>query len=153
MPRDVSAARFRTKTATPVVDGLHGVLASAFQLYRDTHLAHFNVSGTSFPQLHALFEAQYIDLWKSLDALAERVRALDTPVQPAAFAAAGDDIPADAQGLLRHLADGNRRCSQEFIALAATADEAGDIGTADLATQRAQAHEKHAWMLRATMDD
>lgn len=31
------------------------------------------------------------------------------------------------------------------------ADEAGDEATADLLTQRLQAHEKHAWMLRSTL--
>jgi len=31
------------------------------------------------------------------------------------------------------------------------AEDAGDEATADLLTQRLQAHEKHAWMLRSTL--
>lgn len=133
-----------------VLDGLHSGLAATVQLYRDTHLAHFNVSGPSFPQLHALFEEQYRELWDALDEVAERVRALGAEVRAEAFAAGGDDLPRSSDGLLGHLADGHRRAARSFRSLVADAEEAGDPATADLATQRVHAHDKHAWMLEAT---
>ena len=149
--RRAMAAKTSNGSRAAVVAGLHGVLAATFQAYRDTHLAHFNVVGPSFPQLHSLFEEQYREMWDALDTVAERLRASDETVAPEAFAAGGDDLPEDSDGLLRHLADGNRRAARLCQALVDTAERAGDPGTADLATQRAQAHEKHAWMLEATL--
>jgi starvation-inducible DNA-binding protein len=137
--------------AGPVVSGLHEALAATVQLYRDTHLAHFNVAGPSFPQLHALFEEQYRELWEAMDEVAERVRALGAPVGAGSFAARGDELPGSAEGMLRHLAQGHRDASGVMQALVEAAEDAGDVGTADLATARLQAHDKHAWMLEATL--
>jgi starvation-inducible DNA-binding protein len=50
------------------------------------------------------------------------------------------ELKADNETLIRTLRDAFP-----------VADEAGDEATADLLTQRLQAHEKHAWMLRSTL--
>lgn len=151
MPFDRPSPERTFGAARTVAEGLLGGLAVTFQLYRDTHLAHFNVTGPAFPQLHALFEAQYRELWEAMDLIAERVRALGHPVAAEAFAAGGDDLPPDVDGLLRHLADGHRRSARAFLGLVDEADEAGDMGTSDLAIGRSREHEKHAWMLEATL--
>ena len=42
------------------------------------------------------------------------------------------------------------RIARQVVAAATLVD---DVGTADLATRRAQAHDKSAWMLRVTLED
>lgn len=130
--------------------GLQGLLFATFQAYRDTHLAHFNVTGPAFPQLHALFEDQYRELWEAVDTIAERVRALGPPVDGAAFAVEAHDLPADEQGMLRTLALAHRTIARMCQDVERDATAAGDSPTADLAITRRHAHEKHAWMLEAT---
>ncbi|HJQ93849.1 MAG TPA: ferritin-like domain-containing protein, partial [Candidatus Thermoplasmatota archaeon] len=100
-----------------VVAVLHEALAATTQLYRDTHLAHFNVTGPSFPQLHQLFEQQYTELWEAIDQLAERVRALGEPVDAEAFAARGEALPPSADGLLRQLAQSHRDAAERMMAM------------------------------------
>src|SRR4029450_8867139 len=72
-----------TNTATKqksdaVIEGLQTVLADSYQLMALTHLAHWNVEGPGFFQLHEAFEHQYEDLFHAIDDIAERVRALDS---------------------------------------------------------------------------
>src|SRR5580700_5377328 len=60
-----------------IVDGLNLVLADSYALMALTHLAHWNVEGSDFFQLHKIFQEQYENLFETVDELAERVRALD----------------------------------------------------------------------------
>ncbi len=68
--------------SAPRVQALHGALQTTYDLYRATHLAHWNVRGPQFPQLHLMFETQYNELWLALDAVAERIRSLGASVDP-----------------------------------------------------------------------
>src|SRR6187402_3529270 len=71
-----------TKTANqgvatdPVVSALNKLLADSYALMAQTHLAHWNVEGTDFFQLHIAFQSQYEELFTAIDEIAERVRAL-----------------------------------------------------------------------------
>src|SRR6187399_3374454 len=71
-----------TKTANPevatdaVVKALTKLLAESYALMAQTHLAHWNVEGTDFFQLHTAFQTQYEELFTAIDEIAERVRAL-----------------------------------------------------------------------------
>ena len=67
----------RTKTDTRLVDALNLVLADSYALMSLTHLAHWNVEGPNFFDLHKAFQEQYEDLFEAVDEIAERVRALD----------------------------------------------------------------------------
>jgi starvation-inducible DNA-binding protein len=60
-----------------LVDALNLVLADSYALMALTHLAHWSVEGTGFFALHKAFEEQYENLFKAVDEIAERVRALD----------------------------------------------------------------------------
>lgn len=140
-----------------VADALAKVLADTFQLYLKTHSYHWNVTGLQFPQLHALFSDQYTEMWNALDEIAERLRALGAlaPGNAAAFAklsaiAPAADAPPDAKRMLLDLLEGHERLVVGARDAVAAAEEAGDVATADLVTGRIAAHDKAAWMLRAT---
>ena len=134
------------------VQALNDALHETFDLYRLTHIAHWNVRGPLFPQLHAMFDQQYNELWAALDVIAERVRALGSPVDPAAFTGEEQDIPADNRKLLSSLAKAHRSLSKSLGAIEGEATKAGDAATADLAIERIRAHDQHAWMLEAAAE-
>ncbi len=140
-----------TKANTQTTD-LHHVLHATFDLYRATHMAHWNIRGPYFPQLHTLFEGQYNELWVALDEIAERIRALGGDVDPNALAGSAPSAGHDAKTALAELAQTNRKMGNHLKQLESAAADAGDAGTADLFTARMQAHEKAAWMLEATME-
>lgn len=128
------------------------VIHNSFRLYRRTHLAHWNVRGPQFPQLHLMFEEQYREIWEALDSLAERLRALGVDVEPRWLTAEDGQVEQEAAAIVQGLAADHRAISRDFVELERAADEAGDTGTADLAVERQRAHDQHAWMLDATAE-
>ena len=140
-----------------IADGLAKLLADTYVLYSKTHSFHWNVTGPTFPQLHALFGAQYNELWTSLDELAERIRALGVlaPASAKAMAAAASIKEAEgapaANAMVRELLAGHEAAIKTARPIVELAQGGGDEGTADLVIGRIQAHEKAAWMLRATL--
>mgnify|MGYP001221119429 CR=1 FL=1 len=140
-----------------VAEALNGVLADSYVLYQKTHAYHWNVTGPQFPVLHAMFEEQYREMWAALDELAERVRALGAfaPASGKAFASlasieSAEAEPPTAAEMVTNLLDGHETLIRRARRALATAEEAGDVASEDLLTQRIQTHEKTAWMLRAT---
>ena len=140
-----------------IADGLAKLLADTYVLYSKTHSFHWNVTGPNFPQLLALFGAQYNELWTTLDELAERIRALGVlaPASAKAMAAAASIKEAEgapaANAMVRELLAGHEAAIKTARPIVELAQGGGDEGTADLVIGRIQAHEKAAWMLRATL--
>lgn len=136
---------------------LSKVLADTFTVYQKTHGYHWNVKGPNFRGLHLLFEEQYNEIWTSIDEIAERLRALDhaAPMGSDAFAnltSIKDGDPGKTSAdMVKDLIDGHEITVATLKKAAEVADKAGDISTADLCTQRITAHEKHRWMLKATL--
>jgi starvation-inducible DNA-binding protein len=140
-----------------IAEALGKLLADTYVLYSKTHSFHWNVTGPSFPQLHELFGTQYNELWTSLDEMAERIRALGVPAPSSgkAMAAASsikeaDSVPA-ANDMIKQLLEGHETAIKTARPIIELAQGGGDEGTADLVIGRIQAHEKAAWMLRATL--
>ncbi|MEM9963915.1 MAG: Dps family protein [Asticcacaulis sp.] len=154
-----------SKSAASAVDNdkkvaheLSKVLADTFTLYQKTHGYHWNVRGPSFRSLHLLFEEQYNEIWTSVDDIAERIRALGA-IAPQGTGALGNltsikdgDPTGTADDFLKDLKSGHETVIATLKNLVEVAEEAGDVSTADLATQRLTAHEKHLWMIKATLD-
>jgi starvation-inducible DNA-binding protein len=140
-----------------LADGLAIVLADSYTLLGKTHGFHWNVTGPQFPGLHALFEKQYTDLQGAVDEIAERIRALGflAPGSLGQFLRLSriqdeEGVP-EAQEMLRRLARDNElaaRTCRQVVELTLTAD---DPVTQDLLNERIHAHEKAAWMLRASL--
>lgn len=136
--------------------GLAQAVAETFTLYVKTQGYHWNVEGATFHSLHEMFEEQYLELRDAADLIAERMRALGA-FAPGSFtefqalATIKDHEKAsDATDMVRILAEDHETVTRALRPLVDVADEAGDSATADLLTARLAAHEKHAWMLRAT---
>ena len=143
-----------------ITGGLARLLADTYTLYLTTHNFHWNVSGPMFNSLHAMFMAQYTELWNAVDPIAERIRSLGEPA-PGSYAqfarlsslADAPETPPKAEAMIRILAEGHEATARSARSLFPLADKAGDQATADLATQRVAVHEKAAWMLRALLDE
>ena len=142
-----------------IADGLSRLLADSYSLYLKTHNYHWNVTGPQFTTLHALFEAHYTELALAVDEIAERIRALGyrAPGSYSEFAElsiiAEDRDSPNAREMIARLVTGQEavvRTARDVIKLASAA---GDEPTADLLTQRMQAHEKNAWMLRSLLEE
>lgn len=155
MPKVETAAQPSVSKRTPVVRALDRLLADTYTLALKTQNYHWNVTGAHFHDLHILFEGQYDELAEAVDELAERIRALKVaaPGSFAAFAAL-TGIPEAKGGesdqqMVRLLAEGHEEASRAARAVIDASSD--DPVTADLATVRAAAHDKAAWMLRATI--
>jgi starvation-inducible DNA-binding protein len=129
--------------------GLLRALAGTQILLVQTRIAHWNVVGPDFPQLHKLFEGQYKELEDAIDEIAERARQCGTTIPPTLARLIENspvpdrDMMANAQGMASTLFQGNQEMAAFWRGLAENADAA----TTDLAARRAGAHEKAAWML------
>jgi starvation-inducible DNA-binding protein len=140
-----------------IVAALERVLADTYTLYLKTHNFHWNVTGPRFNDLHAMFMAQYTEMWTAVDLIAERIRALGA-FAPGSYREFGaltsipevDGVP-DANAMVRQLCDGHEAVIRTARAGLKPAERANDQATLDLLTQRLQVHEKTAWMLRSLM--
>lgn len=139
-----------------LAEGLGVVLADTHTLYLTTHGYHWNVTGPMFPALHGLFEQQYNELWLAIDLVAERIRSLGHPAPfgCSAFARAAtvhEGRAAGAMDMVADLAAGHQAVARTLRNLVPLGEKAGDQATLDLVARRLAAHEKAAWMLRATL--
>ena len=135
---------------------LSHLLADTYTLYLTTHGYHWNVTGPMFRSLHLMFEEEYTELWTAVDIIAERIRALDH-LAPGSYAEMSrlttlpeEEGAPEAMDMVRRLAAQNESVAATARKVVVAAEKAGDVATADLATQRIDVHEKTAWMLRST---
>jgi len=148
------------KDRAAIAGGLAKLLADTYTLYLTTHNFHWNVTGPMFNTLHAMFMAQYTELWAAVDPIAERIRSLGHPA-PGSYAQFGKlsslpDAPATppkALDMVRVLVEGHEAVARTARGIFPLADKAGDEPTADLLTQRLTVHEQTAWMLRSLLED
>jgi len=143
-----------------IAAGLSRLLADTYTLYLTTHNFHWNVTGPMFSSLHAMFMAQYTELWNAVDPTAERIRSLGhaAPGSYAQFAHLSSlkDAPATppkALEMVAILVEGHEAVARTARSLFPVVEKAGDEPTADLLTQRITVHEQTAWMLRSLLEE
>jgi starvation-inducible DNA-binding protein len=145
---------FSPEDRAEVAAGLSRLLADTYAVYLKTHGYHWNVRGPNFASLHGLFMDQYTEEWAALDEIAERIRALGE-FAPQSFgnltAIRDGDPESDWEAMVGELQRDNETVCRTAREIFPAAEKAGDQATMDLITQRFQAHEKHAWMLRSTL--
>ena len=141
----------------PVTDALKKILADSYGLMLMTQNYHWNVEGPRFPELHALFQTQYEELFAAVDTIAERIRALGEKA-PGSYSEfkklssiSDADSSLDENGMVRDLYIAHTQLLALLKKSLATADKANDDATVDLLTQRIATHDKTAWMLRSTL--
>lgn len=144
------------KECKTIADGLANVLADTYTLYLKTQNFHWNVTGKHFYPLHELFEAQYEELAKAADLIAERIRVLGhvAPGSYAQFSALTrikeeTGVP-DANQMVQQLLHDHETIIQHIRQLITKWSEQTDHATVDLLTERLGEHEKIMWMLRSS---
>ncbi len=143
-----------------VCELLNNDLADAYLLLVKTKKYHWDVVGPQFRSLHTLWEEHYQTLTMSIDALAERVRALGNfPVSTmegflklTSLNENAEKLPLatqmvsslvdDHEQVIRNLREHIDACGEKFH----------DEGTADFLTGLMEGHEEMAWMLRSFIE-
>jgi starvation-inducible DNA-binding protein len=134
------------------------VLADSFKFYLQAHQYHWNVEGMFFQSLHELFGNIYNEVWPQLDRVAEHIRAMDA-YAPGTFTQFNEFSSITDENFNRMT--GKDMCARLLatndIVLKSIRDcfdaavKEGNEALANLMAERQEAHQKHAWMLRATI--
>ncbi len=145
----------KSKDRSEVATALVPVLADTYTLLVKTHVYHWNVVGPLFIPFHELTEEHYNNLFEAADVIAERIRSLGRPA-PLSFAEllpeAGveeETVNRSADEMVSRLIEDHEMLAKRLREAALLADEADDLVSADMLTQRLAFHEKAVWMLRA----
>lgn len=152
-----TATPSKTKTDTRLVDSLNLVLADSYALMALTHLAHWNVEGPDFFELHKAFQEQYENLFEAVDEIAERVRALDAYAigglnklaRTANMEEFGPTMPQ--KDFVASLIVAHEKVMDDAKATREIAGERNDLETQDLMIKRIQWHQKTVWMLKSVL--
>lgn len=134
-------------------------LIDMYAVLLKTQNFHWNVSGTRFYDLHLMFEEQYNDLFKSIDIVAERIRALGDSVSGGLIGYANmtsindpeDKISADE--MIRTLIADHKQLRNRAVNDIRICTQKGDDATAEILISRIQQHEKFIWMMNSVIDD
>lgn len=149
---------FEPDAVAEIVGGLTKSLAETSVATLKAQNFHWNVTGMAFGPLHDLFQKIYEDHFTGQDELAERIKALGAHAEGRyaeylkLSAIEESDGKLDAAGMVGMLAADQAALSTTLRALAAVAERHEDVVTNDLAIERADVHDKFAWMLRAHLE-
>jgi len=136
---------------------LQKTLADAFTMYFKAHTFHWNVEGPDFPQYHDLFGEIYEEVYGSIDLLAEHIRQIDAYTPTSLKQLSGltvvteDETVMPALQMIKSLMDANSMVLASLMLSYRDADNASELGLANFLQDRITAHQKHAWMLKATL--
>jgi starvation-inducible DNA-binding protein len=140
---------------TEIVEALTQSLSETVVETMKAQNFHWNVTGMAFGSLHELFQKIYEDHFEGQDDLAERIKALEGHAEGRLAEMLKRSAIAESDGrlsdkeMVRALVSDQETLSSTLRACATVAEKHGDIITNDLAIERADAHDKFAWMLRA----
>ena len=151
----VAVTEFEPSAVKEIAQGLTKSLAETSVATLKAQNFHWNVTGMGFGPLHALFQEIYEDHFVGQDELAERIKALGehaegryaTYLELSAIKESDGKLPAEK--MIAELASDQQTLSTTLRALASVAEKHEDIVTNDLAIERADKHDKFAWMLNA----
>ena len=117
---------------------------------------HWNVEGPLFPQLHALFDTIYSEVYDSIDGFAENIRKLGS-YTPASFerfsmlTQVEDELNIlEDRAMIAELLQDSDKMVKLLKMVYDLAEQAGENGLSNFIAERMDAHRKHSWMLRAT---
>ena len=140
-----------------VIQGLRMLQADHEVFYGKLRHYHWTVKGPRFFELHQLFEQLYTEAALSVDEIAERTVALgESPVGTYARSIElarlkEDDSSPSADKMLRHIHEDLEHLISALKATARECEGHGDTTTYNLLDGKADAAEKHAWMIRAAL--
>jgi len=143
-----------------IADALNARLADGLDLHSQIKVAHWNIKGPNFAALHPLFETFAVGLANYNDEIAERAvtlggRAYGT-VRHVAKTSKLVEYPQETTKDLEHVKNLAERFDAYLDGVRSAreaADKLGDADTVDLFTRLVQEFEKHAWFLRASLEN
>lgn len=138
-----------------LIETLRQVISESYVLYFKAHSFHWNVEGPDFTQYHDFLGKFYEEVFNSIDAYAELIRTMNqyAPTSLKRLIELStiqeiDNIP-DAIDMLKAIRMDNDRLLATLVKAYDEAEKASEFGVSNYLQDRIQAHEKHAWMLRA----
>jgi len=136
-------------------DMMKKVLADTFAMYLKTHNFHWNVEGSNFPQYHEFFGKLYLELFSSIDNIAEQIRGLDA-YAPGSFSRfkeltdVEDELTVpDGIEMAKILGEDNEVVMASLSMALKLATEFDKQGLVNFLANRIDAHSTHRWMLRS----
>ena len=130
--------------------------ATEYSFYLKAHNFHWNVEGSDFKQYHDLFGGIYEEVYGSIDAFAEQIRALGTYV-PASYTRFSMLTQIDdetqilpRQAMVEALMVDNEKIVKLLKLVFQQSEANQEFGFSDFIASRIDAHRKHGWMLRAS---
>ena len=140
-----------------LADDLKTLLATEYAFVIKAQNFHWNVEGPDFPQYHAFFSDLYIEVYGSVDPVAEYIRTLDS-YTPASLTRYSEltviedqtKIPR-AELMFEEIGQDNEKMLSLLNECFAAATQENKQGIANFIAERLDAHEKHAWMIRSIL--
>ena len=132
--------------------------ASTFSFFLKAQNFHWNVTGPDFLEYHELFGNIYEEVYSSIDGFAERIRSLGTYV-PASLSRFNmlsqiedqNEILPKEQMVVQLLED-NEKLITILKLIYDVAEQNGEHGFSNFLAERMDAHRKHGWMLRSSIE-
>lgn len=140
-----------------LIEALTVFLADTTIVYYKTHTFHWNVEGSNFYGIHLMLEKFYTKIWKSMDEIAERIRALGEKAPSNFVELLGNgtilesETSPQPQVMMQVLRNDYFSLAKKAYEICEIATAHGDLITADILTQKANFLEKAAWMCHSTL--
>ena len=145
------------ETNPELIKAMKIAFATEYSFYLKAHFYHWNVEGADFQEYHALFGAIYEEVYGSIDPFAENIRKLGsyTPGSYTRFSMLSqidDELTVQpALDMARELLDDGEKTLKVLDMVYDLAEGARQFGISNFLAERIDAHQKHNWMLRATL--
>ena len=140
-----------------VVNPLKAAFADTYVFYVKAQNYHWNVEGPMFAMYHDFFGKIYEEVGGAIDQFAEEIRAHNA-YAPASFgrfkelSSIEDEVLIiKPEMMVANLFADNARVTASLQAARDVADKYNQNGLVNFIEERLDQHNKHAWMLRASM--
>ena len=140
-----------------VIQPLKVAFADTYAFYVKAQNYHWNVEGPMFAMYHEFFGKIYQEVGGAIDTFAEEIRAQNA-YAPASFSRfqeltnINDEILiVKPEEMVSTLFTDNAKVLASLKAARDIADKYGENGLVNFIEERLDQHNKHAWMLRASM--
>jgi starvation-inducible DNA-binding protein len=140
-----------------LVDALNKVLGDSFLTYFKAQAGHWNVETRSFYADHTFLGEIYEEIYGSIDTTAEWLRKIGAyaPTSLASlisFASVTEETNVvSSMGIFTSLESSNNTVLVSLMRAYKLSEAAGELGLSNYLQDRIAAHQKHAWMLKATL--
>lgn len=146
------------KERSQTTEFLNKLLADEFTLLVQTLNYHWNLIGPEFHDYHLLFDGQYKQTFETIDAIAERVRALDGRslgamqefIKHTQIKEEPGKVPKPKE-MVANLTKTNETIISFLRKGITEINKINDHGTVNFLSQLIEDHEKTAWMLRSLL--